>query len=179
MSNERLMPQLVMSRFIRDDLPRIFLPEGYIIRHAQPGDESYWVDIINDSFGYSESRSFQSLSRDDCFSYDRVFFVCFQDKPVGTASAWYRTDWGNNTGYLHMVGVMSSHTGKKLGFYISLAAIYHMKLRGDTKCVLQTDDFRVPAIKTYLQLGFRPEKTHESHEQRWLDLCNKHGLSID
>ncbi|HHY83306.1 MAG TPA: hypothetical protein GX505_11630 [Clostridiales bacterium] len=42
-----------------------------------------------------------------------------------------------------------------------------MKKEGWTSAVLETDDFRLPAIKTYFRLGFQPKFTHESHPDRW------------
>jgi hypothetical protein len=36
--------------------------------------------------------------------------------------------------------------------------------------VLDTDDFRQAAVKTYLRLGFRPWITHRSHLVRWTAL---------
>lgn len=176
MENERISPQLVMFLGNFDRLPTIELPVGYSIRCSKKGDEQSWVDIINDSFGYSASRSFNALEKDECFSYDRVFFVCFNGIPVGTASSWYRTGWPEDTGYLHMVGVKKDQGGKKLGYYISLKAVLDMKARGYKSCVLQTDDFRIPAIKTYLRLGFIPFITHENHPGRWDIIKGKVGI---
>ncbi|HBN82741.1 MAG TPA: hypothetical protein DDZ89_02755 [Clostridiales bacterium] len=167
MVNERLSPQLVMHLENFDKLPMMDLPEKYSTRSAKEGDEQAWVDIINDSFGYSANRSFDSLKREACFSYDRVFFVLYNGIPVGTATSWYRQEWPDDTGYLHMVGVKQDHSGKHLGAYVSLEALAHMKARGFKSCVLQTDDFRIPAIKTYLRLGFQPKFTHENHLERW------------
>jgi mycothiol synthase len=67
-----------------------------------------------------------------------------------------------------MVGVKKEFQGKKLGYYVSLKALLDMKERGYKACVLQTDDFREAAIKTYLRLGFDPYITHENHPERWV-----------
>lgn len=167
-NNERFSPQLVMRLEGFDSMPSLELPEGYTVRAARPGEESFWVDIINDSFGYSENRSFNDLKKEPCFSYDRVFYVCYNDIPVGTASSWHRKEWGEDVAYLHMVGVKKEFQGKKLGYYVSLKALLDMKERGYKACVLQTDDFREAAIKTYLRLGFDPYITHENHPERWV-----------
>lgn len=173
MVNERLSPQLVMCLENFDELPGMDLPAGYTIRSAKVGDEQAWVDIINDSFGFFANRSFDALKHEACFSYDHVFFICFNGIPVGTATSWYRPEWSNGTGYLHMVGVKKEHSGKHLGAYVSLEALYDMKKRGFMSCVLQTDDFRIPAIKTYLRLGFKPKFTHENHQERWAYIKEK------
>ncbi len=64
--------------------------------------------------------------------------------------------------FLHMVGVLPSHGGKGLGFQVSLAALRQMKREGFTQSVLETDDFRIPAIVTYLKLNFQPEIIHDN-----------------
>lgn len=173
MDKERFSPQLVMILEGLSNLPDMELPEGYTVRSAKEGDEQSWVDIINDSFGYSAQRSFDGLKGEACFSYDRVFFICHNGIPVGTASSWYRKDWPEDTGYLHMVGVKGGHVGKRLGALVSLEAIKDMRNRGFRACVLQTDDFRIPAIKTYLRLGFLPKYTHENHPGRWENIMKE------
>ncbi|NLC55450.1 MAG: GNAT family N-acetyltransferase, partial [Armatimonadetes bacterium] len=65
------------------------------------------------------------------------------------------------------VGVMPEHQGHRLAFHLCLACLRFLRDRGVRECFLLTDDFRVPAIKTYLRLGFEPEVTHESHPARW------------
>ena len=40
---------------------------------------------------------------------------------------------------------------------------------------LWTDDWRLPAIKTYLNLGFEPDIEHESHPERWRAVFEKLG----
>ncbi len=48
-----------------------------------------------------------------------------------------------------------------------MAVINGLFERGFRRCILRTDDFRLPAIKTYLDLGFAPEMLDESHPERW------------
>ena len=177
MEGRKDLPQLVMMLEDLKGLPEPVLPPGYDFRTAKETDGVHWVDVVNDSFGYQAARSFDDLKKDICFSLSRVHFVCRQGLPVGTASAWHRETWGEDTGYLHMVGVRKEHTGKGLGKNVSLVALKDMEARGCRRCVLQTDDFRIPAIKTYGRLGFRPLITHESHLERWKTIHDAIGES--
>jgi hypothetical protein len=65
-NNERFSPQLVMRLEGFDSLPSLELPEGYTVRAARPGEESFWVDIINDSldtvFYITEKTKFHSVN---------------------------------------------------------------------------------------------------------------------
>jgi len=65
------------------------------------------------------------------------------------------------------VGVLPGHQGKHLGAKVSLAALRRFVEEGRIDAVLQTDDFRLPAIRTYLRLGFEPLPIHENQRQRW------------
>ena len=40
---------------------------------------------------------------------------------------------------------------------------------------LSTDDFRVPAVKTYLRLGFRPWYYEDDMKDRWRALIDSFG----
>jgi mycothiol synthase len=164
-------PQLVMFRPTLAKLPDLQLPEGYSIRKFQPGDEEAWEYIINHSFKY-KSNFDKEIKSHKCFSPERVIFVCHKNTPVATATAWHRPLWGEHTGYLHMVGALSSHSGKGLGLQASLAALYQMKNEGKLASILETDDFRLPAIKTYLKLGYKPLLIHENQGARWDRIFN-------
>jgi len=78
---------------------------------------------------------------------------------------------------LHMVGVAKKHTGKGLGFQVSLAALHQMAKEGSEFAVLQTDDFRLPAIKTYLKLGFKPVIVDENQIERWNAIFKQMGIN--
>src|SRR5438309_1683549 len=70
-------------------------------------------------------------------------------------------------GCLHMVAVAPTYRRRGLGRCISLAALVHMRERGCRRVVLDTDDFRLAAIPTYLGLGFAPDILAADHSERW------------
>jgi mycothiol synthase len=168
---EQLEPQLRMRRATLDDLPKIELPEGYSIRTSRDGDAIHWARIIRESFedaNCDESLFERRMVSDQDYLPERIFFVCAPDgMPCGTASAYRSRNAGQDVGALHMVGVRPIHTGMRLGFAVSLAVLHRFRSEGLTSAVLLTDDYRLPAIKTYLRLGFLPLFTHNSHAARW------------
>jgi mycothiol synthase len=163
---ELALPQLCMIRDRLFDLPEMLLEEDYRIQDFHSGNESDWEEIIKDSFQYSFNYGKQ-MESDDQYRPERVLFIYHKDRPVATASAWFREKYGPEMGYLHMVGVLSSYTGKGLGLQISLAALHCMRQEGRSKVFLHTDDFRLPAIKTYLKLGFTPQVDSAEVADRW------------
>lgn len=75
-----------------------------------------------------------------------------------------------------MVGIHSSARGLGLSIPIVSAALHSFRDRGFKSVMLSTDDFRIPAIKTYLKLGFHPVLSHESHAGRWDEIMSKLGM---
>ncbi len=167
MSSERLVPQLVMRRVNLLNLPKIELPPGYSIRSFRTGDEAGWERIIRISFENPTYEFDKVMKSDPAFRPERVLFVVHGDEPVATASAWQVDRFGPVVGYLHMVGVSPEHQGKHLGYWVSVAVLHQFVEAGRMEAVLQTDDFRLPAIKTYLRMGFEPLLVHENQRERW------------
>ncbi|MYC76248.1 GNAT family N-acetyltransferase [Candidatus Poribacteria bacterium] len=171
--------QLRMVRPHLEDLPELQLPPGYGIRTYREGDEVHWARIISDSFG-GRTRTAQDTRNEitsrDVFIPDGLYFATHQDIPVGTACAWRESVDEKDVGYVHMVGVVAEHTGHKLGKWVSLAVLIYFRNNGFKCSMLDTDDFRVPAVKTYLNLGFIPVYVEEGQIERWQKLFEQLGL---
>ncbi|MFD0713232.1 GNAT family N-acetyltransferase [Paenibacillus sp. GCM10027626] len=170
-------PQLFMTLDDLAGLPAVTLPEGYAVRSFHPGDERHWEEIVNDSF-QKKSDYVQEMEKDGQYLPERVLFICHHGRPVATASAWHREEYGQECGYLHMVGILSAYAGKGLGMQISLAALHAMKQEGCSKAVLHTDDFRIPALKIYFKIGFVPNVVHDNQFKRWNDIAEALHIRI-
>ena len=62
----------------------------------------------------------------------------------------------DRSGYVHMVKAIPAERGKGLGQAMAQYALRIFEQRGIETVILTTDDFRLPAIKTYLDAGFLP-----------------------
>ncbi|MBI5831366.1 MAG: GNAT family N-acetyltransferase [Armatimonadetes bacterium] len=174
-------PQLVMQRPTLTDLPTLVLPDGYRLRHFEPGDEAAWVRLSDAAFddGPHEPSWFYERFGDLAFEARRVWFVVDDHGPVATAAAWHRPKWGADTGYLHWVAADAAHRGRGLGLLVSLAAMWEMAREGRRSALLQTDDFRVPAVRAYLTLGYRPRLVDENQRERWRAVLAACGRDVD
>jgi len=163
---EALQPQLSMVHDDLTALPALELPEGFAARTFREGDEGAWEAIIRESFA-NDDIDYGHMTRDPEYRPERVWFICDGDMPVATAAAWHKRELGGETGYLHMVGLLHRYAGRALGMKASLAAMHGMVQEGRRRAVLHTDDFRIPAIKSYLNLGYIPRLVHENQLARW------------
>jgi len=167
--------QLRMRKSKLNDIRIVDPPPGYEVRSYMLGDEATWADIINASFGETkwnvEATRKELIDRPQ-FNPKGLFFVTFHGRPVGTCCAWRLID-KPDAGYVHMLGVMPEHQGKGLGHVLVLHVLDYFKKGGFREAILDTDDFRAPAIKTYLKLGFEPVYIGENHRRRWEIIMHK------
>ena len=99
-----------------------------------------------------------------------IYFICNElGEKVASFTTVTRDD---NVGYLHMVKVKNSERGKGLGHAIATKSLSVFESRNLQTAVLTTDDFRLPAIKTYLDAGYQP-KLVEDPESNMLERWNK------
>ncbi len=88
-----------------------------------------------------------------------LFFVLDPDgTPVATSAAVLHP---GGEGYIHMVAALPACRGLGIGHAMLARALTDLSARGATHITLTTDDFRLAAIKTYLDAGFRPVLWHD------------------
>ena len=168
--------QLRMVRPNFDNLPELELPTGYGMRSYLEGDEEHWARIISDSFGGAKRTAQDTrdqITGRDVFRPDGFYLATYRGIPVGTACAWLDSIDETDVGNVHMVGVVAEHTGHKLGKWVSLAVLRYLRDNGFKCAKLDTDDFRIPAVKTYLNLGFIPVYVDDRQPERWQNLFQK------
>ena len=92
---------------------------------------------------------------------------------VATASARRLPDRYPEAGYVHYVGARVSERGRRLGEVVTRQVLAHFVAAGLDQAVLETDDFRLPAVRTYLRLGFVPEPRVAGDPIRWSKVLRK------
>ncbi|MCX6375154.1 MAG: GNAT family N-acetyltransferase [Armatimonadetes bacterium] len=160
--------QLKMAHRNLGGLPEIEVPEGYELRTYLPGDEAAWAEIMNTGVGeWTAETCREKLIGQPQFLPDGLFFATFEGRPIGSACAWRSSADEWEKGYLHMVCVLPEHRGKQIGYVLTLAVLRYFRDHGFKEVWLSTDDHRIPAIKSYLRLGFEPHYEDDSHRARW------------
>ena len=170
------MRQLRMRRAHLGDLPKVVLPEGDRLRKATFPDAIALADVLGASFpeyGWTaEKVRGELLHNPEVFE---TFVIDRGKKPVATASC-KRTGEDPHLGYLHWCGVQPEAQGARLGRMVCIAVLKAFAAEGMTAAILDTDDFRMPAIKTYLNLDFEPEIRDEEDRERWSKILSALAL---
>ncbi|MDE2845671.1 MAG: GNAT family N-acetyltransferase [Gemmatimonadota bacterium] len=172
--------QLRMVRPNLVDLPEISVPDGYALRTFRSGDEAAWCEIMNTGIGtdWTAEKCRRELTETEPFMADGCFFAMRTGEAgeaVATACAYDVQPEGMSAAQVHMVCAKPVHRGRGLGRLVTLAVLHYMRAHGYAAAFLGTDDFRVPAVRTYLGLGFIPDYIEDSHRLRWSSVFAKAG----
>jgi mycothiol synthase len=146
------------------------LPAGYGLRTAHgPDDEIALAGVLAASFAeeWTVDRVRQQLTAAP--EVLAVYVATWGDEPVATAASRWVPHRFPETGYVHWVGTDPGHARRGLGLGLMLRVLQDFKDRGYRHAILETDDFRLPAIRTYLRCGFVPvaDVDGEDHRDRW------------
>ncbi|MBD3243447.1 MAG: GNAT family N-acetyltransferase [Chitinivibrionales bacterium] len=159
-------------------VPSVALPRGYILRTCKQADKTVYRRLLRlagfgkDDPGLAERNIADALP-------GGLFFVVHKRSGaiVATALAGHRPSALHpNGGELGWVAADPAHVGKKLGAAVCAAVMKRFAEAGYTRVYLLTDDFRLPAIKTYLRLGFRPLLHQAGMARRWRTVCRELGM---
>lgn len=165
--------QLCMRRPTLDDLPPPPpLPAGYALRIAEAADAAGLAALLASAFeqAWTVDRVREALL--DAPDVETTFVVAVDGRPVATASARLLPAIYPGSGYVHWVGAHAAHRGRRLGVAVTLAVLHRFRALGCRDAVLETDPPRLPAIRTYLGLGFGPEPRDVAQERVWREIVD-------
>lgn len=159
----------------------VVLPEGYSLRIYHPGDAEAYLALMHkagfEDFNHDALRLWLSRVLPD------GFFVVEAPEGgsiVATAMANHNpSDLHPFGGELGWVAADPAHTGRGLGMAVCSAALNRHLDAGYRRIYLKTDDFRLPAIKTYLKLGYQPFLFTPDMPARWKRLCRELSWPAD
>jgi mycothiol synthase len=157
--------------------PTWTVPEGYLLRTYQPGDELEFFCLM-------ESVGFKGWTMPIFETWlqkilpDGFFFAVEHGtgKLAATAMACHNPTPLHPFGAtLSCVGTHPDHQGSGLGYVVSAAVTCRLLQAGYKEIYLETHDWRLPAIKAYLKLGWVPFLFQEDMPGRWKAVCETLG----
>ena len=139
----------------------------YALRATVPADHGQLAELLSEAFGdrWDAKRVAAEFSPGN--GVEATYVVVSPAGVVATASARRLPDRYPEAGYVHYVAVRVSERGRRLGEVVTRRVLVHFVAAGLDQAVLETDDFRLPAVRTYLRLGFVPEPRTPGDARRW------------
>jgi mycothiol synthase len=169
MTNIEQSPYLCMEKKPLTDLPEVILPPGYSIRPIAIEEGYLWEQVMDQSFGDYGPGTFQEIMVEN-YDYDpeRVRIMFDENgRPCATGTSWRRHyRWGTGIGYVLFIGVVKSYQRRGLGYQIVLHVLHDFVKHG-FECAIVEPDNNIPALKTYLKLGFIPRIVHPQQYEQW------------
>jgi mycothiol synthase len=154
-------------------VPEQALPAGYELRTYREGDEAAYLAVMHAAgFSFFDHEAVQRWL--DKVLPDGLFLVVYRPtgQVVATAMATHNPSplhpFGGELGW---VAGSPDHAGKKLGRVVCAAATARFLRAGYRRIYLKTDDWRLPAIVTYLRLGYVPLLYAPDMAERWRAVC--------
>jgi mycothiol synthase len=179
-----LQPQLRLRRPLEAPLPpERPLPQGFRVRPYACGDEAAWARLLHDNGelgDWDEARVRDMIARvEPKLLLDGAFFVERDQGLVATGCTMRhhstapgrRRRTARELLEIGWVGVAPSARGHGLAYIVSRHILAYWQPRTAGDVFILTDDWRMPAIVTYLRLGFRPEIVHPNQVERWRALA--------
>jgi mycothiol synthase len=161
----------VMGRSLVDGpgWPVAVVPEGYAVRHFEPGrDEDAWLAANAAAFASHPEQG--SLTRRDLEQrmtqpwWDPTGLILVVDAAdpdrIG-AFHWTKVDPPDGTtGEVYVVGVSPDRQGEGLGKAVTILGLDHLRTRGLREVILYVDEENLAAVHTYASLGFADREVH-------------------
>ena len=168
--------QLKMVWPINKKPKQIPLPNGYLIRNYRNGDNKKYIQLMcRAGFTQWSDKNITNILQKSF--PEGLFFIIHKKTGNIVATAVAQNNFSPNfSGELGWVACDPAHRGKKLGYIVCCAVLKKLIDYGYTDIYLLTDDYRLPAIKTYLNLGFKPCITEPNMKQRWETVYKNLGI---
>ena len=136
-----------------------------------------WLDIIQ--YGLSVGRENEefyhlNMTNEPFYEESKCFFILENDKAVATTTVI--CNYEKKEGHIHMVACHEYARGKGYGTLLNRIAEFTLKSEGMKTAHLTTDDWRIPAIKSYLRIGFTPDLSTEDFKTRWANIYKQIGI---
>ena len=173
------LPQLKMQFRAFAALAPVRLPPGYTLATLAQRDVAEWIAVLNATgkLGtWDDKRARESLTGKRPVLAAGSYLILSAAGAVATACTLPPTA-AEPRSELGWVAVDPAHQGRGLGLQVCSAVLWYARRNGWPATTLNTDDWRLPAIKTYLKLGFEPELTHDSHRARWQEIRRRLAAS--
>jgi mycothiol synthase len=160
----------------RRDVQEPRIREGYLLREYRDTHNANLLELLRSDGEEMKEGHWHSYR--DMLLPDGLFLIehLADARLVATAGAvhnpnpgCYYFPFGGELGYLV---VAPEHRGQGLGTVVCVAVVRRLISAGYNSIRVCVQEYRLPAIRSYLRLGFEPFLHSEEVELRWERICN-------
>lgn len=174
--------QLLMRRDL-SEFKETELPKGYSkFTFHRGGDERMSEDEYRKGWfnvaPHWTRQEFDNFYKDPRIPNDGFFLIKNEDGEIVAHSNVQLNEHKQSTATVHFVAVKENCRGKKLGYVATEQVLEYVQEHRIPTLYLTTDEFRIPAIKTYLKLGFKPVMWDIDMRERWFPILKELGYDI-
>ena len=166
------LPQLRMRFRAFAALEAVSLPPDYTLASLAERNLGDWIAVLGATGqlgSWDRARAERCLNDPRPVAPEGTSLIMHRGRAVATACTVLPTP-AEPRHELGWVAVDPAHQGNGLGLQVCAAVLWYARSRGWPASILNTDDWRLPAIRTYVKLGFEPEIIHDSHPARWQEV---------
>ncbi len=159
---------VVMRRPHLKDVPELLpLEEGYSLKQLSSQDEESLASLLE--LAFEEAWDVQRVQAQLTQANDvkASYGIFYKNKLVATGSSQYLPERATKGGFLHWIATHPEHRRKGLAASLIKQLFEDFKERDYETAWLNTQTFRIAAIKAYLNLGFIPVYTKKNDELIW------------
>jgi mycothiol synthase len=166
---------MVWPEHLLDAPPSVAPPPGYRLRTYRQGDEPRFYQIMGLAGwpGWNDGKLQPWISR---LLPGGWFLAVHQESNETVASAMAlhsHSELHPFGGELGWLAGDPAHAGRGLGLVVSAAVTTRFIAAGYRNIHLYTEDWRLPALKTYLKLGYVPFLFSPEMPERWQAICTQ------
>ena len=155
------------------DPPEASAGSGYVLRQIKPPDVESYLKVMHGA-GFSEFNH-EKTARLMRTCVPGGYFVIEHEASgeivASTVATHEPSELHPCGGELGWVAASPEHSGKGLGMAVCAAVTARFLSAGYRRLYLKTDDWRLPAIKIYLKLGWVPYLFEPDMHDRWKAVC--------
>lgn len=169
------MSQLQMRWYAsRSVLPELIIPEGFMLRPMTVTDTTRYSKLrVSAEFGAWDKAAMKKYLNENALPGGALLLEYVKTRRFAASAGAEKYGDDPETGTLGWVMCHPDFRGNHLGYAVCLAAMYRLFYSGRRTFTLLTDDFRLPAIRTYLKLGWHPFMADETMPDRWKAVAEK------
>ena len=147
------------------------LPAGFELVRATEAQAPLLAHVLiaNGELGeWDEEHARRLYNADAEPQVEQLILVLSEGQAVATAQLdLHHHDRYAGLAEVGWVAVVPPMRGRRLGWVVTQAVLDVAEERGIREVFLRTDDWRLPAVVSYLRLGFRPWLIEPTALQRW------------